>query len=196
MQRTSHHIRTDARTGTPSFADGGSARACACRCLRGSELLLRILERTSVRRPTMTHSHQHERGFSLIELMVSIVIFGLLIGFSVPSYQTYALTQKLRGTSENLVQTINLQRSRAMATGQSVTINFNTAAPAGWTVMSAGRQNQMALPRGITYASANPATLTLTRDGQVSNSGLVVFQNRTGTQDTVSIQLSGLALIR
>jgi len=144
----------------------------------------------------MTRNLQHERGFSLIELMVAIVVLGLLIGFSVPSYQTYALTQKLRGTSENLVQTIQLQRSRAMATGQSVTINFNTGAPAGWTVMSAGRQNQMALPLGITYASANPATLTLTRDGQVSNSGLVVFQNRTGTQDTVSIQLSGLALIR
>jgi prepilin-type N-terminal cleavage/methylation domain-containing protein len=144
----------------------------------------------------MTRNLQHERGFSLIELMVTIVVFGLLIGFSVPSYQTYALTQKLRGTSENLVQTINLQRSRAMATGQSVTINFNTGAPAGWTVMSANRQNQMALPNGITYASANPATLTLARDGTVNNSGLVVFQNRTGTQDTVSIQLSGLTLIR
>lgn len=144
----------------------------------------------------MTRIRQHERGFTLIETMVTVVVFGLLIGFSIPSYQTYALTQKLRGTSENLVQTINLQRSRAMATGQSVTINFNTGTPAGWTVMSAGRRNQMALPYGITYASANPTSLTLTRDGQVSNSGLVVFQNRTGTQDTVSIQLSGLTLIR
>jgi prepilin-type N-terminal cleavage/methylation domain-containing protein len=144
----------------------------------------------------MARNLQHERGFSLIELMVAIVVLGLLIGFSVPSYQTYALTQKLRGTSENLMQTINLQRSRAMATGQSVTINFNTGAPAGWTVMSANRQNQTTLPNGITYASANPTSLTLTRDGQVSNSGLVVFQNRTGTQDTVSIQLSGLTLIR
>jgi prepilin-type N-terminal cleavage/methylation domain-containing protein len=144
----------------------------------------------------MTRNLQHERGFSLIELMVTIVVFGLLIGFSVPSYQTYALTQKLRGTSENLVQTINLQRSRAMATGQSVTINFNTGTPAGWTVMGAGRQNQMALPNGITYASANPGSLILGSNGQVNNSGLVVFQNRTGTQDTVSIQLSGLTLIR
>jgi len=144
----------------------------------------------------MTRNHRSEQGFTLIETMVAVVVFGLLIGFSIPSYQSYALTQKLRGTSENLVQTIQLQRSRAMATGQSVVINFNTAAPAGWTVMSAGRQNQMALPNGITYASANPASLTLTRDGQVSNSGLVVFQNRTGTQDTVSIQLSGLTLIR
>jgi len=144
----------------------------------------------------MTRNLQHERGFSLIELMVAIVVFGLLIGFSVPSYQTYALTQKLRGTSENLVQTINLQRSRAMATGRDVTINFNTGTPAGWTVMSANLQNQTTLPNGITYASANPASLTLKSTGQVNNSGLVVFQNRTGTQDTVSIQLSGLTLIR
>ena len=144
----------------------------------------------------MARNLQHERGFTLIETMVAVVVFGLLIGFSIPSYQTYALTQKLRGTSENLVQTINLQRSRAMATGQDVVINFNTGAPAGWTVMSQGRQNQTTLPNGITYTSANPTSLTLTRDGQVSNSGLVIFQNRTGTQDTVSIQLSGLTLIR
>ena len=144
----------------------------------------------------MTRNRCCERGFSLIEMMVAMVVFGLLIGFSIPSYQSYALTQKLRGTSENLVQTIQLQRSRAMATGQNVTLNFNTAAPAGWTVMSANRSNHMNLPLGVTYASANPTTLTLTRDGRVSSSALVVFQNRIGTQDTVSVQLSGLALIR
>jgi prepilin-type N-terminal cleavage/methylation domain-containing protein len=144
----------------------------------------------------MTRIRRPERGFSLIELMVTIVIFGLLIGFSVPSYQSYALTQKLRGTSENLVQTIQLQRSRAMATGQNVVVNFNTAAPAGWTVMSNGRSSHTDLPLGVTYASASPGSLTLARDGRVSASALVVFQNRTGTRDTVSIQLSGLALIR
>jgi prepilin-type N-terminal cleavage/methylation domain-containing protein len=144
----------------------------------------------------MTRNPQHERGFSLIELMVSIVIFGLLVGFSVPSYQSYALTQKLRGTSENLVQTIQLQRSRAMATGRDVDINFNTGTPAGWTVMSNGLSNQNALPNGITYASASPNTIRLSRDGSVNTSALVVFQNRTGTLDTVSVQLSGLALVR
>ena len=144
----------------------------------------------------MTHDLQRERGFSLIELMVALVVFGLLIGFSIPSYQSYALTQKLRGTSENLVQTINLQRSRAVATGRDVDINFNTGTPSGWTVMSGSLSNSTALPKGITYVSAAPNTIKLTRDGRVSNSGLVVFQNRTGTQDTVSIQLSGLTLIR
>jgi len=144
----------------------------------------------------MAPTNVQQRGFSLIELMVAITIFGLLIGFSVPAYQSYALTQKLRGTSENLVQTIQLQRSRAMATGQSVTINFNTAAPAAWTVMSGPLANRSTLPLGITYASANPTSIIVDRFGRVNTSGLVVFQNRTGSQDTVSVELSGLALIR
>jgi hypothetical protein len=83
-----------------------------------------------------------------------------------------------------------------MATGQDVTLNFNTGTPAGWTVLTASRSNHTNLPLGITYASANPTSLLLRRDGRVNASGLVVFQNRTGTQDTVSVQLSGLALIR
>ena len=41
-----------------------------------------------------------------------------------------------------------------------------------------------------------PISLTLKADGRVNTSGLVVFQNRTGALDTVSIQVSGLALIR
>src|SRR5262249_59097660 len=107
----------------------------------------------------------------------------------IPNYQHYALTQKLRGTSENLVQTIQLQRSRAMATGQSVTLNFNTAAPAAWTVLGGGRSNVTALPKDITYASVNPNSIILDRFGRVNSSALVVFQNRVGPQDTVSIEL-------
>jgi len=144
----------------------------------------------------MTPTSMRQRGFSLIELMVAIVIFGMLIGFSIPSYQSYALTQKLRGTSENLVQTIQLQRSRAMATGQNVVINFNTAAPAAWTVMCGSAWGRSSLPKGITYSSASPASITVDRFGRVNPSALIVFQNRRGAQDTVSIELSGLALIR
>lgn len=131
-----------------------------------------------------------------MELMIVLVVFGIVLSFGIPAFWRYSQSLQLRGTSENLVQTIQLQRSRAMATGQSVNINFNTTAPAAWTVMGAGRSTRKALPRGVTYASAAPNALTLTKDGRVNTSGMVVFRDRTGVTDTVSIQVSGLALIR
>ena len=140
--------------------------------------------------------HSQSRGFSLIELMIVLIIFGALIGFGIPSFHKYSQTQRVRGTSENLVQTIQLQRSRAMATGQSVTLNFNTGTPPGWTSISEGRSSHHPLPNGVTYASAAPNQLILSRDGRVNTSGTIVFTNRTGWTDTVSVQISGFALIR
>ena len=125
-------------------------------------------------------------GFSLIELVIVLGVFGIIMGFGIPAFHHYLLSQALRGTSENLVQTLNLQRARAMAIGQNVILNFNTGAPNGWTVLAEGRSNHNNLPNGVTYASVNPGTLTLTRAGRVN----------TSATDTVSIQVSGLALIR
>lgn len=144
----------------------------------------------------MHHSPDDPKGFSLIELMVVLALFGTLMTFGIPAFQSYLQSSQLRGTSENLVQTIQLQRSRAMATGQSVSITFNTSSPNSWTSTGSSGSKQHALPRGVTYVSAAPTTIQLTRDGHVNTSGLVVFQNRSGARDTVSIQVSGMALIR
>lgn len=145
----------------------------------------------------MTPATSSSKGFSLVELMITLTIFGLMLGFGIPQFRRYGQTQALRGSAENLVQTIHLQRSRAMSTGQSVVLNFNTAAtPPGWTCISQGYSNSTRLPKGVQFDSANPTTLTLGRDGRVSTSGTVVFVNRLGTRDTVSIQISGMALVR
>ena len=70
----------------------------------------------------MTRVTPADPGFSLLELMIVLVVFGIVLSFGIPSFAHYSQTQQLRGTSENLVQTVQLQRSRAMATGQSVVI--------------------------------------------------------------------------
>lgn len=134
-------------------------------------------------------------GFSMIELMVVLVVFGIVMSFGIPAFQHYLQSSQLRGTSQNLTQVIQLQRSRAMATGQSVQLTFNTAAPAGWLVAGSTGTTSYKLPRGVTYVSATPGALTLARDGHVNTSGLVILQNRLGARDTVSIQVSGMALI-
>jgi prepilin-type N-terminal cleavage/methylation domain-containing protein len=144
----------------------------------------------------MTPATRSARGFSLVELMIVLTIFGMLVGFGIPQFRRYGQTQALRGSAENLVQAVNLQRSRAMSTGQAVTLNFNTSAPFGWTCISQGYSHVTRLPNGVRFDSATPSTLTLGRDGRVSTSGMVVFVNRVGATDTVSIQISGMALVR
>lgn len=136
------------------------------------------------------------RGFSLIELMIGLVIFGTLLGFGIPAFHRYAQSQALVGASQNLVQTIQLQRTRAMATGQTVTLVFDTTGTLGWRSTASGITGRYKLPRNVQFASVNPATLSLTRDGHVNTSGLVVFRNDRGARDTVSILVSGLAMRR
>lgn len=144
----------------------------------------------------MSHVDDDPRGFTLIELMVVLAIFGTILSFGLPAFGHYLQSQQLRGTSENLVQTVQLQRTRAMSTGQTITLGFDIGATPAWTILGGGTTNRRALPKGVSLVSATPSTLTITRDGRVNTSGLVVFQNREGHRDTVSIQVSGLALIR
>jgi len=139
---------------------------------------------------------QQARGFTLIELMIVLGIFSIMLSFGVPAFGRYLQSQQLRGTSENLVQTVQLQRTRAMSIGQTITLSFDTGTSPAWTIVGGGTTNRRTLPKGLQFASATPTTLTITRDGRVNTSGLVVFENRLGRRDTVSIQVSGLALIR
>jgi prepilin-type N-terminal cleavage/methylation domain-containing protein len=133
------------------------------------------------------------RGFSLMELMVVLVVFGLLLGFGVPSYHRYMDSQALLGATQNLTQTVQMQRTRAMSTGTSVSLSFNSA---GWTVQSGGMATRHPFPKGVSLVSAAPATVVFTRDGRVSPSSVVVLGDRRGTRDTVSVLVSGLTLVR
>ncbi len=135
------------------------------------------------------------RGFSLMELMIVLVVAGLILGFGLPSYHHYMESQALVGTSQNLVQSVQLQRSRAMATGQTVTMNFDTTG-GRWFTLQGSKSNRYVLPRGVRFARANPASIQFTRDGHVNTSAIVAFRNTHGATDTVSILVSGLALVR
>lgn len=64
------------------------------------------------------------RGFSLIELMVTLVIAGILLGVGLPSFKDFLAVSKIADTSNALVHSIHLARStsveRLEATGVCV----------------------------------------------------------------------------
>jgi len=55
-----------------------------------------------------------QRGLSLIELMVSITILGIVLAFGVPSFSSFITNSKVRSAAEAITAGLNLARAEAV----------------------------------------------------------------------------------
>jgi prepilin-type N-terminal cleavage/methylation domain-containing protein len=136
-----------------------------------------------------------ERGFSLIELMIVLVVLGLIVGYSIPSFHRFSSTLQLRGAGENIAGQLRLAREKAIATGVAQPVNFRTGSlGSGYrTTPASGVGGSWSLPQNIDYAweSGAESTYVFQRDGRCDRSGLIILQDHFAHRDTVSVQLSG-----
>jgi prepilin-type N-terminal cleavage/methylation domain-containing protein len=155
------------------------------------------------------NAHRSTRGFSLVEMLVTVLVLGMVIAFSVPAFQSFGNTNRLHGATENLAANMRVLREKAMATGQTQTLHFTLNFPPaqGWDYHvhnGASTSPGWALPNGITYWSIgiNPV---FHKDGRpradinaASNpiSGNVVLRNPRGERDTVTVLSSGMILVQ
>lgn len=79
-------------------------------------------------------------GFTLLELMMTIAIAGILVTMAIPSFNLTISSNRLTNYANDLVGALNLARSEAVKRGMQVTIlsNSGTASDwdAGWTVFT------------------------------------------------------------
>lgn len=62
------------------------------------------------------------RGFTLIELMVSIAVLAILLAIAAPNFRGMTASSDLRGTSNELITTLAQARSEAIKRGGRVTV--------------------------------------------------------------------------
>lgn len=73
------------------------------------------------------------RGFTLIELMITIAILAIVLGVAVPSFQDFVRRNRVTATANNLVSALALARSEAVKRATRVTVASGDWA-GGWQV--------------------------------------------------------------
>lgn len=63
----------------------------------------------------MTQHHVQLRGFTFLEVLVVLGVLGVLVGLAIPFYQSFQVDSRLDDTAHEVVQTLRIAQSKAMA---------------------------------------------------------------------------------
>jgi type IV fimbrial biogenesis protein FimT len=119
------------------------------------------------------------RGFTLIELMVTVAVLAVMASLAAPSFRELLAAQRVRTTAYNIVGDLVLARSEAVKRGENVMVTPVSAAWSnGWSVNVASSaevlSGQGSVGSGVQFTTS-PASITFDRNGQTSVSTVVRF---------------------
>ena len=164
----------------------------------------------SVRRGRGASPAPAARGFTIVELMVSLAVLAILLALAVPSFTNATLGSRLAGYANDLLASTQIARSEAIKRNAPVTLcassNGTTCASSGgwqqgWIVLvgTTVLQRQQALPSEfrVTQGTFGAITFPATVVGVTPSTFVVCRASPVGNQErVVTITASGSASVR
>jgi prepilin-type N-terminal cleavage/methylation domain-containing protein len=149
-------------------------------------------------------TYYQNRGFSLVELIVVIVLLGLMFGIAVPNFREAMLTDSLDNASLNIIGLVQDLRERAVSDQIPYILNFDIPEKKMWAFPSnatdeereTAQESAAVLPDDViiqdvwTWASGkqyNDAAIRFNRKGYIEQS-VIHLQSEDGRE--LSLELA------
>ena len=142
------------------------------------------------------------RGFTLLELMLTLAVVGVVIGIGIPSFQEMIKNSRIVSNTNALIGVFNFARFEAIKRGNTVTLGQrNTTTWAGGVVVSSATGDELRvsepLPTANTVVSSNSrSSFVFQASGEVNNDDvLTICDDRTGeTGRQITLLTSGIII--
>lgn len=148
---------------------------------------------------------RQERGFTLVELVITVAIIAIVMAYAVPAYSRFVAQNKVQSFAYALAADLNNARSEAIRRGQAVevcaasdtTVASCTGAVASnwsksWITVASGAVIRVHQAEAGTVASTTLSSVRFGASGRSSNPGNIVFQDAAAaTSASVSIAAYG-----
>jgi len=132
---------------------------------------------------------QQEKGFSLVELLVTAVLLSLLAGLVLPRGQNWLARQRRDGAVQSLLHGLEVSRAGAVAKGRACAMALT---PSGWAVPLSSAAPACSGINDLTVGAPGLRIATrMTRDVEIGPTGLLI-----GSGDTVVVGHRDLTLER
>lgn len=132
------------------------------------------------------------KGFTLLELMVTLVIAGILASLALPMFTSTLARSRLTSHANLMIGALNYARSEAVNLNQDVTITINAS---GWEVEDAGSNTlkKYSPPSQDILTTASSASITYASTGfqTVATSKTITFCDPDKNGRQVSVAVSG-----
>ena len=131
-----------------------------------------------------------QSGFTLIELIITVAIIGILVAVAYPAYTQYAVRAK-RSAAQSFMFTVSSRQEQAMLNARSY-FSVATGTPAEWTAASMTVPAEVSANYTVTVASNNAATPPAYTVSAVPQAAQASNDAKCGTLTLTSIGAKGV----